>query len=136
MARTPLPFSPRQILDSQRALGKALREGMATLEETQVYIGLNDRETREQLLETNSYVSILKRICRGFGVAFSLDIVEGGYIHDDGEYTEETSIVLTFIDVPAETVDRIAKELCALFHQESVLITTDRVRVRSVRNEL
>ena len=59
-------------------------------------------------------ISILKKICRGFNVPFSFDVVEGGYIHDDGEYTEEKSIVNTFIDVPQETVDEIAKEACVL----------------------
>lgn len=61
---------------------------------------------------------------------------EGGYIHDDGEYTEESTIVLTFIDVGQDVVDQIASDLCALFHQESVLITTDRIQVRSVRSSL
>lgn len=133
MARAFTTYPLRQILNSQHALGKALRDGMATFVETQVYVGLNDAVTRRQELDTNHFIATLKGVCRSFGVPFSFDVIEGGYIHDDGEYTEETSIVLTFIDVPAETIDAIAQELCTLFHQESVLITSDRVRVRSVR---
>ncbi|MBQ6523538.1 MAG: hypothetical protein IJI12_02625 [Atopobiaceae bacterium] len=136
MARAFTTYPLRQILNSQHALGRALRNGRASLEETQVYIGLNDATTRKQVLETNHFVTTLKEVCRSFCVPFSFDIIDGGYIHDDGEYTEETSIVLTFIDVPVETIDSIAQELCALFHQESVLITSDRVRVRSVRASL
>lgn len=136
MISATIPQLSRKVFNSQHALGEALRERGATLEESQVYIGLNDSETREQKLETGYYVSTLKQVCRKFGVPFSFDVVEGGYIHDDGEYTEEKSIALTFIDVPQETVDEIAKEICVTFHQESVLITTDRIHVRSIRETL
>ena len=104
--------------------------------ESQIYIGLNDSETKQQKLATDRYAAILKEICRDFGVPFSFNVIDGGYIHDNGEYTEEKSIVLTFIDLPQETVDKIAKEVCILFHQESVLVTTDRIRVRSIRERL
>ena len=104
--------------------------------EFQIYIGLNDSETKQQKLATDRSAAMLKEICRDFGVPFSFNVIDGGYIHDDGEYTEEKSIVLTFIDLPQETVDKIAKEVCVLFHQESVLVTTDRIRVRSIRETL
>lgn len=123
----------RHMLELRRTLD-GIRDNVGSmLEEAQVYIGLNDADTKEQLLETEEYISALKSICRTHEVPFSFDVIEGGYMHDDGEYTEETSIVLTFIDVSQETVDAIAKELCALFNQESVLITVDRIRVRSIR---
>ena len=126
----------RHIFQTQRALGEAIRDANTPFEETQVYIGLNDSETRQQEFETDQYVSILKQVCRKFGVPFSFGIQEGGYVHDDGEFTEEKSIVLTFIDVPQEIVDKLAREVCVLFHQESVLITTDRIHVRFIREEL
>ena len=123
----------QHIRDVRRALDGAMGEMVSMYDETQLYIGLNDADAREQLLETEAYVSTLKEICRTYKVPFSFDVVEGGYVHDDGEYTEEKSIVLTFIDVSQDTVDAIAKELCSLFHQESVLVTSDRIRMRSVR---
>lgn len=126
----------RRIIADQQKLEESERGNSAVLEETKVYIGLNDSETKEQVLETDHYVSILKKICQAYGVPFSFNVVEGGYMHDDGEYTEEKSIVLTFIDVKQETVDEIAKEACILFHQESVLITVDQIHARSVRESL
>ena len=126
----------RHIDDSRQTLEKALRDLSTTIEESQIYIGLNDSETKQQKLATDRYVAILKEICRDFGVPFSFNVIDGGYIHDNGEYTEEKSIVLTFIDLPQENVDKIAKEVCVLFHQESVLVTTDRIRVRSIRERL
>ena len=52
-----------------------------------------------------------------------MDIEEGGYYHEDGEYTEETSFVLVLINTEQDKVQGIAKDLCRLFHQESVLVT-------------
>lgn len=71
-------------------------------------------------------------MCVSHKVPFSFDIINGGYIHDDGEYTEEKTIVLTFIDVDKTTVESIARDLCKLFNQESVLITTGLVKTQMI----
>ena len=97
--------------------------GNMRMTETRVYIGLNDTERREQLYETEEYLDTLKDVCRSYQVAFTVDIEEGGYYHEDGEYTEETSLVLVLIDVERDIVKKIAQELRTLFHQESVLVT-------------
>ena len=137
----PLPLNPsvKAILDAKLArdamelIDAAKRDAQTVLRESQIYVGLNDADTKTQKRDTASYVEVLKRVCVDYGVAFSFDIVSGGYIHDDGEYTEENTIVLTLIDTPSETVDEIARDLCGLFHQESVLVTVAPVKVRSIR---
>ena len=66
-------------------------------------------------------------------MAFSLDVEEGGYFHDDGEYTEETSLVLILIDADPEIVREIATDLCVFFHQESVMVTENLVQAYFIR---
>lgn len=95
--------------------------------ETRIYIGLNDAETKEQIHETEKYMSVLKYVCRNYHVAFSVNIEHGGYYHDDGEYTEETSFILLLINVDQDVVSEIAKDLCTFFHQESVLVTENHI---------
>ena len=97
--------------------------GNMQMTETRVYIGLNDTERREQLYETETYLDTLKDICRSCQVAFTVDVEEGGYYHEDGEYTEETSLVLVMINAGRDIVKKIAQDLRTLFHQESVLVT-------------
>ena len=126
----------RRIRAAQERQGADTQSNAATLEETKVYIGLNDMETKEQIFDTEQYISIMKKIIQAYGVPFSFSVMEGGYMHDDGEYIEEKAVVLTFIDVKQETVDEIAKEACILFHQESVLVTVDQIHVRSIRETL
>lgn len=113
-----------------RAMRKAASGGAdekLQMTETRIYVGLNDAETRTQEHDTEHYLSGMKEICKKHHVAFTVDLEQGGYYHEDGEYTEENSLVLILIDADAALVRRIAKELCAAFHQESVPVTEDRV---------
>ena len=130
----------RQRLKKQKQLAKAALAGQRSaphaqkdgergmqMTETRIYIGLNDAVTREQLYETETYLRVLRDVCRSFHAAFSVDVEEGGYFHEDGEYTEETSLVLILIDAERDTVQKIAQELRTRFRQESVLVTEDRI---------
>ena len=96
--------------------------------ETKIYVGLNDSVTKNQIFETEKYISILRNVCFAYHTSFSFDVEEGGYIHENGEFTKETTLILVLIDAKKETVNEIAKDLCVFFHQESVMITEDRVR--------
>ena len=96
--------------------------------ETKIYVGLNDSVEKKQLMETEKYISVLRNVCRGYGIPFSFDVEEGGYIHENGDYTRETTLVLTLIDIDKTIVNEVAKDLCTFFHQESVLITEGFVR--------
>ena len=98
-----------------------------------IYIGLNDAFTKEQRFETSKYVSILKNVCISYKVPFSFSLAEGGYIHESGEYTQETSLVLSLIDVDDVIVREIAQDLCLFFRQESVLVTKGEVESYSIQ---
>ncbi len=104
--------------------------------ETKIYVGLNDSETMTQIYETEKYISILKHVCGSYHVAFSFSVVQGGYVHEDGQYTQETTLVLSLIDAAQETVNEMAKDLCVFFHQESVMITENNVRAYFIKETL
>ncbi len=104
--------------------------------ETKIYVGLNDLTTNTQLFENEKYIRILRNVCYSYKVPFSFNVQEGGYIYESGEYAQETSLVLTLIDVEKSVVNDIAKDLCAFFRQESVLVTESRIRSYFVRESL
>lgn len=104
--------------------------------QTNIYIGLNDEDTGVQKYDTERYISILKKVCHNYKVAFSMQQITGGYFHEDGRYTEENTLVLMFIDVPEKTALEIAKDLCAFFHQESVMVTYSPCRTVFVSESL
>lgn len=104
--------------------------------ETKLYVGLNDSVTMAQEFDTEKYVSILKNVCRSYHVSFSFSVQQGGYVHEDGLYTQERSLVLSLIDTEEDLVNEIAKDLCVFFHQESVLITQNSVRSYYIREKV
>ena len=104
--------------------------------ETKIYVGLNDSVTKTQIFETEKYISILRNVCFAYHTPFSFDVEEGGYIHENGEYTRETSLILSLIDVNKKTVNEIAKDLCVFFHQESVMITDNLIRTYFISETL
>ena len=104
--------------------------------ETRIYVGLNDSETMKQEYETETYVRILKNVCMNYHTAFSFSVVQGGYFHDNGQYTQEQTLVLSLIDADRQIVNEIANDLCVFFHQESVLITEDQVKAYYINGKL
>lgn len=104
--------------------------------ERKIYIGLNDLTTNTQLFENEKYIRVLRNVCYSYKVPFSFNVQEGGYLYENGDYARETSLVLTLIDVEKAVVNDIARDLCAFFHQESVLITENQLQAYSIRETL
>ncbi len=109
---------------------------MKKTRQTTVYVGLNDGNTHEQRFETERYVSLLKKICQNYHVAFSMSQIDGGYFHADGSYVEEKTLALMMVDTDEETVDRIAADLCMFFNQESVMVVSSEAKVHYVEERL
>ncbi|MBQ6371611.1 MAG: hypothetical protein IJJ22_00625 [Oscillospiraceae bacterium] len=101
-----------------------------------IYVGLNDTDSLKQEHDTDKYVNVLKNVCRSYHVPFSFTVAEGGYFHENGQYTQETTLIITLIGVDEEIAREIAKDLCAFFHQESVLITEYKVNAFFVNDKL
>ena len=102
--------------------------------ESRIYVGLDDKDSHEQHFDTEHYKSMMKSVCKNYRIPFSLQVIEGGYFHDDGSWVEENTLLITLIGVPQKTVYRIAKDVCSLFNQESVMITGTSVLKFSVRD--
>ena len=103
--------------------------------ESRIYVGLCDRDSHEQIHDTETYKEALKDICRNHQAAFSLQVIEGGYFHDDSSWVDENTLLITLIGTPQIVVYKIAKEVCKAFHQESVLITSNAVLRFNVRDD-
>ena len=95
--------------------------------ELRIYVGLCDRDSHEQIHDTETYKEALKNICRNHKSPFSLQVIEGGYFHNDGSWVDENTLLITLIGTPQMVVYKIAKEVCKAFHQESVMITGNSV---------
>ena len=114
------PFGKNRCPAPDEAVGNMVKnpDKQATL-----YIGLNDSETGKQKFGTEKYLSVLRSVCHSYKVAFSFQVIGGGYFHEDGSYVEEKTLVLTLLDAPETVIGEMARDLCAFFHQESVMVT-------------
>ncbi len=106
------------------------------MNEIKIYVGLNDAKTLSQKFDSAVYVSILKKVCYSYHVPFSFTLSEGGYFHENGDYTQEQTLILSLIDVEEATATEIAKDLCVFFHQESVLLTTSEIKAVFINEQL
>lgn len=106
------------------------------MKEIKIYVGLNDSVTKKQIFDTEKYINVLKDVCFAYHTPFSFNVIEGGYIHENGEYTQETTLELTLVGAKKETISEIAKDLCAFFNQESVMITESQVRTYFIKESL
>ena len=102
----------------------------------QIFVGLNDSRTKEQRFATEQLERIVGNVCKGYRVGFSLSEMHGGYLQDDGTFVAENSLCLTLIGSDDALAEEIAKDICAFFHQESVLVTHDTIDCRFVRESL
>ena len=104
--------------------------------EITISVGLNDAVTKRQEYQTEMYVDVMKHVCKSYHVPFSFIVSDGGYFHDNGDYTQEKTLVLCLLDSEEGVVGGIARDLCAFFHQESVLITESKVRAYYIKEKL
>lgn len=104
--------------------------------EITISVGLNDASTKRQKYQTEVYVDIMKHVCHSYHVAFSYIVSDGGYFHENGDFTQEKTLVICLLDPAEGIVDAIAKDLCVFFHQESVLITESQVRAYFIQEKL
>ena len=91
--------------------------------EARIYVGLRDKDTHEQHYDTEEYKETLKKICMEYRAPFSLQVMEGGYFHQNGDWVDENSLLITLLGTPRKTVYDIANNVCNAFNQESVIIT-------------
>ena len=106
------------------------------MKETKIYVGLNDGETLSQKFETSKYIDLLQKVCYSYHTAFSVSVSNGGYFHESGEFTYETSLIISLIDVEDSLVEEIAKDLCVFFNQESVLVTKGEVKAYFISEKI
>lgn len=104
--------------------------------ETKIYIGLNDADTLKQEFETEKYIGVLKHVCNNYHVPFTFTLAQGGCFHENGSYTQENTLVLTFLDIDPWLEGEIARDLCLIFNQESVMVTQAEVTTKYISEKL
>lgn len=101
-----------------------------------VYIGMNDKDSYKQLIDTEVIIKIIRNVCKGYRVSFSTCMQQGGYISNDGVYVQENSIALKIIGPSEKDIHEIAADLCCFLNQENILIEKQKSTFYSISEKI
>ncbi|MEG1502474.1 MAG: hypothetical protein RR370_03695, partial [Synergistaceae bacterium] len=92
------------------------------MEKFTLYLGLNDKDTKQQKIGTvEAYkiaMNILTRKCNG-GTIYE---AQGFYQHNDGTITVETTLRIELLFTDEATVKQLCDTLKITFNQESIAV--------------
>lgn len=84
-----------------------------------IFLGLNDKITKKQEIETPAAIEILARYLKDATITEAT----GFYTHDDGTFVIEKTLKIEKIDFNgAFNMDRAAADLKQIFNQEAIAV--------------
>ena len=100
-----------------------------------LYLGTNDKDTNKPVYSREESKERAKAILmKNFG-GYTIQEAEGGWKSDDGTEYQEYTLVIYLSDTDLNAVHKASRELINEFHQNSVLISTERVKTEFYAGE-
>lgn len=94
-----------------------------------MYIGMNDKDTYEQIISTEDAKTIIDNICFKYLDGYTIQDANGSWVDENGLVTHENTIVCCFKDTDNDTVYKIADEVIKTLNQNTVLIEKDLIQI-------
>lgn len=88
----------------------------------EVFIGLKDKDTYNEILNVESFSRLLSEICTEKKISFTLITQFGGYTHNKG-YTTETSLRIVIIGINEDELVSLGEKLKKMINTDTILIT-------------
>lgn len=92
-----------------------------------LYVGLNDKDKKVQLISTVEAYKITNNILLHYTDGATIFEASGIYKHEDGTFTIEKTLRIELLFITEETVDEIVKDLKQAFNQESIVVQKELV---------
>ncbi|MBR3105053.1 MAG: DUF3574 domain-containing protein [Lachnospiraceae bacterium] len=87
-----------------------------------LYLGLNDKDTYEQIIPTDTALELANRICAKHAGGYTQFSARGGWTNDDGTMGHENTIVYQLYDISETDLKALLNALIVTFNQSSVLV--------------
>lgn len=87
-----------------------------------MYIGLNDKDTKKQIIPTDKAVDKVNGFLNGIKQDCTLYIGNGLYTHENGERVNEKTLILEFMFIDYERIIEIARALKEMLNQEAIAL--------------
>ncbi len=88
-----------------------------------IYIGLNDKDTYEQIISTEDGIRMVNGICSRYVDGYTMQTAKGGWMDEKQILTEENTLIYSFYGVTDEQIMRIMDDVLRELNQNSILIT-------------
>ncbi|KAK8813188.1 hypothetical protein WA158_002780 [Blastocystis sp. Blastoise] len=89
-----------------------------------IYIGLNDKMRKEQIIDTSKAIQIVNSILLNYTSNFTVTQSEGYYRYKDSIQIKENVLCYTIISFNSNDLYTFIKEVKVLLNQESILVTS------------
>lgn len=93
-----------------------------------LYVGLNDKDTKTQKINTIEAFKIVNNILLQYTEGATIFEASGIYKHNDNEIVIEKTLRIELIDITEEAITEITKQLKLILNQESILIQKENVK--------
>jgi len=95
-------------------------------EESQImyllFIGLNDKDTYQQIIPTKKAKQIIEEICGRYTDGYTCMEAYGSWVDEKGRRTIENTMICQFADIRKEQLQKIMDELLTALNQNSILV--------------
>ena len=92
------------------------------MEKFTLYLGLNDKDTKKQEINTIEAYKIVNNIINNYCEGATIYECQGIYKHDNGEIVFEKTLKIELMFVDKLTVVSIVKDLKKALNQESIVL--------------
>lgn len=92
-----------------------------------LYLGLNDKDKKIQLINTIEAFKICNNILMCYTNGATIFEANGIYKHDNGEFTIEKTLRIELLFVDKKTVVSIVNDLKKAFNQESIAVQEQKI---------
>ena len=110
-----------ETVQEEKILGQTAEKGLKYT----LYIGLNDKDTYEQLISTEDALEKANVIVAKHAGGYTQMIAKGGWTNDDGTMGHENTMVYILYDIDEASLKAMLDELLKEFNQSSILVEKD-----------
>ena len=97
-----------------------------------LYVGLNDKDTKTQKIDTLEAYKIVSNLLVATVGGGTIYQAQGIYKHDNGDIVIENTLRIEIIEASEKEIDYIIKTLKTILNQEAIILQTENIESKLI----